>query len=1267
MQKTFYTIFTGIIILAVSNANSQPNIIYDLNHYIENPALYQENQQPSHVPVCPFNSEGQAVSEDFTLSPYYLSLNGTWSFHWYSTPYQLPDGFYETGFKQDNWNSIQVPGTWQMQGFGHKIYRNIPLEFAPYDPPKVPDHFNPTGLYLRNFDLPENWADRKIFIHFDGVKSVYWMWVNGRYVGFDKGSMTPGEWDITGFVHSGTNQVAVKVIRWSDGTYLEDQDMWRFSGIYRGVYLYATPRIHIRDLFITTDLDDDYENASINVAAQFHNYDSIEHNNLLLDVKLLDTDDKSILTKNLRVGTLLGNDEKTVEMSYKIDNPLKWSAEKPNLYHFLLIIRDPTGEILEVIEQHVGFREIEIKNAQLLINGVAVKFKGVNRHEHDPELGRTMTREMIEMDLRLMKQLNVNAIRTSHYPDDPVLYDLADKYGIYICDEVNAECHEGETYLPNQPGWDVAFMDRTRRFFNRDKNHPSVILWSTGNECGYGPVHDKMAAFLKKNDPTRVLYHQGNIPANGDAPFADVNGIRYPTQEQLRMVGRQTDRPVIMGEYSHAMGNGLGGFDEYWNVIYSEKTLQGGFIWDWVNQGLKFDMITTPDASPYHHQAVIMGNPEIVDGYHGKALAFSGLDDFAEIYNDPVFNKTGNTLTLETWVYPRGYHDVNPMISKALSYELTQRDPDSLSFRIRTGNREMTISGFLPRDWNYNWHHVAGIYDGSRMNLYIDGMSVASGRASGKIDRNPHPVCIGKNHLLNHESQGWFISSYIYDQVRIYPAAINIKESGYFDQTDDNAGKSLLWLNLDEFSNVGNFLSYGATPQGSGTMDGVVSAYREPQPEAYQMKQSQAPVYVTKVGRDIGKLRIENRFNFTDLSEVDAIWQLLENDKSIESGTLKLQTVPQQSEMVDMPFKRPKFKAGATYIFRITFNLKKKTDWAEKGYELCFYEFPVENLEEHKDIILQEETTGFNVNQDDNLLKINANNNYFEINLSTGQITSIRNNNTEIISHASELNVWRRPVMNEWSQWGVNEAEYWYKYGLDSLIHQVTGVEKDISGFDCYIKFDLESRSFSHPQLVFHHTLIYDVYSSGDLLIHHTILPDIEVPDLYSNDWFPLSYLQKIGLKFILSPDATSLEWFGRGPFETYPDRKTGAKTGRYQVNISDIKIPYLIPQDFDNRTDVRWAAIRAADGRGLLITSDSWFNVSIDPYKNLNDAWYPFQLIRTDHPVLNIDHSVTGIGGTPVRVRPVYRTYPQRYEYKILIRPFSRNPDLFKMSNIDF
>jgi len=657
-----------IIILVIGylfpTLHAQYNRYEQLVRYIENPSLVEENQEPPHVPYVPFESVQQAIEGDWEASPYYLSLNGTWKFHWSTSPLNSPEYFYMNEFDPSGWGDIRVPGTWQMQGYDYYIYRNIPMEFSPYDPPNVPVEFNPTGCYIGEFVVPAGWNNRRIFLHFDGVKAAYWVWVNGEYVGFDKGSMTPSEYDITERVKPGKNKIAVKVVRWSDGSYLEDQDMWRFAGIYRRVYLFSVPDVYIRDFFVTTDLDDNYRDAMLDIKAIIKNSGETDIKKIVVAAKLFDAEQREVtlLTRGLKI--LEGGSEGKIHLQKSIDNPRKWSAEKPNLYTLVMELQNSAGQVLEIVEEKIGFRELEIKNAQLLVNGVPIMIKGVNRHEHDPVNGRTMSRELIEKDFKLMKELNINAIRTSHYPNDPIFYDLADQWGFYICDEVNSECHYGENFLAWQPGWENAFMDRTTRYVQRDKNHPCVFMWSMGNECGNAPVHYMMAAYVKEADPARFVYHQTNDP-NGDSPFADICGTRYPNPSMLDAIGDTTQRPVILGEYAHSVGNAMGHFDEYWKRFYKYPSLQGGFIWDWVNQGLQVDLFTTTDQSRYHHTVALMGRPEHVKGKAGEAVLFSGLDDFVEVTPHKVLNITGNQLTLQTWIYPRGFNGSNVCLSAA--------------------------------------------------------------------------------------------------------------------------------------------------------------------------------------------------------------------------------------------------------------------------------------------------------------------------------------------------------------------------------------------------------------------------------------------------------------------------------------------------------------------------------------------------------------------------------------------------------------------------
>lgn len=572
-------------------------------HEYENPSIVGVNREPPRAAFLPCPDRESALRSDFLESPWKLSLNGRWRFKLVENPSKVPPGFYEEGFDDSSWDEIEVPSCWQLLGYDRPIYLNVRYPFPP-NPPYVPRDWNPTGLYRRRFTLGWDLTGRRVFLVFEGAGSAFYVWVNGRYVGFSKDSRTPAEFDITPYVRKGENLIAVEVLRWSDGSYLEDQDMWRLSGIFRDVYVYVAPEVRIRDFFAKTRFDERYEDAELEVLVKVRNYSQVERRGLSVELELLDADLKPVLERPLsqRVDAVKPGEEVFLNFRAKVNRPRKWSAEDPYLYNLILTLKDERGGVLEVIRDFIGFRQIEVKDGRILINGRPVYFKGVNRHEIDPARGYAVTKELMELDVKLMKQFNFNAVRTSHYPNHPYWYHLCDKYGIYVIDEANIECHGlaniGRAGLilrnepANNPEWLPAFMDRVVRMVERDKNRPCVIFWSLGNESGYGFNHEAAAAWVKSYDPTRLVHYEGATHVlwnRGYIPRSvDVISVMYPTLEFLEWLATelQDDRPVIMCEYAHSMGNSTGNLKEYWDVIRKHRRLCGGFIWDWVDQGL---------------------------------------------------------------------------------------------------------------------------------------------------------------------------------------------------------------------------------------------------------------------------------------------------------------------------------------------------------------------------------------------------------------------------------------------------------------------------------------------------------------------------------------------------------------------------------------------------------------------------------------------------------------------------------------------------------
>lgn len=555
----------------------------------ENPQLVAINRLPAHATGLPFADESSALSLEAQRSPWTISLDGIWKFHLAPNPAQLPGGFYNVSFDDSGWTEMPVPAEWVMNGFDKPIYTNVQSPI-PNTPPYVPQDDNPTGLYRREFDLPQDWSGRRVILYFGGVESAFYVWVNGQKIGFSKDSRLPAEFDVTEYVHPGKNVITTQVIRWSDGTYLEDQDHWYFAGMYRSVMIYSLPQIFIADVFAKPELDLENHQGIFSVDIRLGG-DVYNANGYRVEVQLFDADFTPVFPGYLSKTFLFDiNDPDIVTFSQHVEKPSQWSHETPYLYTMVVALRNAEGEAVQYYAHRIGFRKIEIRDRQLLINGKPVLIKGVNRHEHDQYAGKTLSMEGMLADILLMKTHNINAVRTCHYPNDERWYDLCDQYGIYVWDEANIETHSVYNRLCHEPEWRLAFLERGVRMVERDKNHPSIITWSLGNESGYGPNHDAIAGWIRGYDPSRIVHYEGTTRLGWNAGHlaSDLTCPMYPPIDKIidYALDETNRRPFIMCEYAHAMGNSVGNLKEYWEAIETYHGLQGGFIWDWVDQGL---------------------------------------------------------------------------------------------------------------------------------------------------------------------------------------------------------------------------------------------------------------------------------------------------------------------------------------------------------------------------------------------------------------------------------------------------------------------------------------------------------------------------------------------------------------------------------------------------------------------------------------------------------------------------------------------------------
>ena len=551
----------------------------------ENPEIFGINKEPARATALPYATEAQAAADTYAQSPYYLSLDGMWKFKWQPKPADKPEGFYREGYNISQWDSIPVPANWETQGYGIPIYTNFVYPH-PENPPYIDHSDNPVGCYVRTFHLPQAWDGRRVYLHFESPLAAMYVWINGQYAGYSQVTKSPAEFDITPYVRGGANKIAIEGYRWSDGSYLEDQDFWRLSGFDRSVYLYSTAQVRIGDFFAKGDLDAAYKNGLFSLDLMVKNYLKTP-SKIKAEAKLLDAGGKQVWSKTSAL-TIAPEGNASAAFEQKIAAPRLWSNETPYLYTLIVALKDEGDKIIEAASCKIGFRKVEIKNAQLLLNGKPLLIRGVNMHEHHPDNGHVVTEETMRADIALMKQHNINAVRTSHYPQPALWYKLCDRYGIMLVDEANLESHGlgyGAENVAHRPEWRGAHFDRIVRLVERDKNHPSVIIWSLGNEAGNAPVFADMYDWIKKRDPSRPVQYERALEERN----TDIIVPQYPSLRTLKRIADRKDmtRPYIMSEYAHAMGNSTGNFQEYFDIIVNSPHMQGGFIWDWVDQALR--------------------------------------------------------------------------------------------------------------------------------------------------------------------------------------------------------------------------------------------------------------------------------------------------------------------------------------------------------------------------------------------------------------------------------------------------------------------------------------------------------------------------------------------------------------------------------------------------------------------------------------------------------------------------------------------------------
>ncbi len=1185
----------------------------------EDQAVFRLNKEPARATLMPFPDAVSAQTRLRLDSPWCLLLNGAWKFNYVGHPDQRPLDFASPAFDVSAWPEIQVPGNWQLQGYGVPLYTNAIYPFES-DPPRVmgtpPASYtnhplaqrNPVGSYRRTFTLPADWKGRSVYVVFGGVDSAFYLWLNGRKVGYSEDSRTPAEFDLTPYLQSGENVIAAEVYQNSDGSYMEDQDMWRLSGIFRDVYLWAAPPVDLRDLEIRARLAEDNRAGSLELIAALRNHTAKAINTRV--TAQLTAPDGTVTALPALVTPSPASGESSASMSVELPHVRAWSAEDPALYGLLITVT-PEGGAPAYYALNTGFRRSEVKDGNFLINGQAVLIKGVNRHDRDPVHGHYVPAALMREELLLMKRANLNAVRCSHYPNDPRFLELCDELGLYVVDEANLETHgmgwgADNNRLAKDASWGPAFLDRMKNVVERDKNHPAVVIWSLGNESGDGINFQELSRWTKQRDPSRpIMYEQA-----GDRPHVDMIAPMYrPIDQMLVFVAaeekkpRAQQRPLIQCEYNHAMGNSSGNLADYWDMFRAHRLLQGGFIWDWKDQGLAARKIAAdapviPGRTTRLNGVVRPGQGLVAGGFlvelAGPDAAKAAAD--ANAFSSLALSVTarGNSKGKAEYNNNRNQGDAYPLIGgPGGAFGLSIDGPIlNFVFTIKT-DRVQTLTAPIPADWDAGLHTVTASYNGETMTLQVDNKVVAEQPATGVVK-----VANG------------FVG------VALDPEATHRRFNGKTAQASVTLGDSPLSFAVDFLEAAARlpatqaFFAYGGDfndqpTQRSFCFNGLVQADLTPSPQYAEVFKTHQDIHTKLLSSDSGTLTLEifNERFFMTLADVAADWELTRDGRVIARGELALPAVAPQAT-VKANLSLPALAPGAEHHVRMMYRQRTTKNWADRGALIAWDQFALAGdrlRPERANAVVRivgdrrVEGDGFSV----------------EFDPATAQLTQLSD---LPLTEPLHLNFWRPMTNNDEGTRYPSRLAPWRNAGRDT---RVTSWKLELVEGVATASADL-----AIPAEETTGRLVYRVRAGGAVEVNFTLEPRGE----------KLTKLPRVGLQLGLPGGMDRWTWFGRGPQENYVDRCASAWVGVFSGRVGELFHRYGDPQEAGNRTGVRWATLTDAAGRGLRVTAlEKLLEIGVYPCRqhSIEFAHHPVDLPIGEAVTLNIDLQQMGLGGT--------------------------------------
>ena len=1192
----------------------------------ENPAVFRIHKESPRATSMPFPSKEEAAAKPRLQSSWCKLLNGNWKFHHVGNPAAKPAGFEAPAFDDSSWKEIPVPSNWQMHGYGFPAYTNATYPFAK-NPPTVmgepPQHYsnfpienrNQVGSYRHKFTLPENWKGRHTFIVFGGVDSAFYLWINGKKVGYSQDSRTPAEFDISPYLQDGENVLAAEVYQYSDGSYLEDQDMFRLSGIFRDVYLWSAADMDLRDFQIRAGLTDDYKTGTFGFSANLANRGDAEAE-AQVTVSLTGPD-----------GPVFNGQPIPAKVSAKGDTVLSfeiptipgvkfWTAEAPNLYTYHITLADASGKEIAHYQGKTGFRRNEIKNGQFLHNGQPILIKGVNRHDHNPRTGHYVTTDDIRADLLQMKRANINAVRTSHYPNDPALVELCDELGFYVIDEANIESHGmgyGPESLAKNPAWFEAHLDRVKNMVERDKNHPCIIMWSMGNEAGDGDNFVKCSEWIQQRDPSRPVHYEqaGHKPhaALFSPMYATIDGCeRYCRSEEKKPLDQQ--RPLIQCEYNHAMGNSSGNLADYWNLFRKERLLQGGFIWDWKDQSIlhqKHKITDVEDRSANQLPVRLLGSLDPVEGLFGGSAVLEKTEKL---------DLTGPlTLVAEVRLNQLGAAEGGqPLIGKGdTAYSLKINQGGDLEFFIFSAGAWHNVTAKLPDDAASKFHSYAGVYDGKSLTIFIDGKSAVSKPCTAEVAKNSYELAIG----IDSEETARRLRGAV-RRAAVYARALSAAE------LLGNAADPIVLLDFTKDAakpKTDEILAYGGDFNERPTdysfcCNGIVMADLTPSPQFEEVKKAYQNIHTQPV--DVSspkvKIRIQNENFFRSLNPINGSWKLMKDGVAAAEGKLALPDIAagQSAELEVATGHSP--DPNSEYFLRVRYDLAEATAWHPAGMPIAWDEFPLA-WGKRQPAALAASAAPASFTEDGKAITIQGKDLTAVIDRSRGTLSSIRHKQQEWLVSPLNLNFWRPPTNNDEGAKLDHKLKIWQYAGSRATAESVAAVQ---DGNDVVVTSELKIPANGSTA-----TIQYRVTGGGQIGIDTEFRPGGGLPEI-----------PRIGFQCEISSRASNCKWYGRGPHENYVDRKSGAWTTIHEMTVPAMFHRYVDPQESGNRSDIRWATLTSPmGGSGLRVdaTGESLLEVGLYPCaaSDIGLASHPTDFPERDFYTLNLDHRHAGLGGT--------------------------------------